>query len=574
MMFVFVYKFAAHALSPFLVFNETSFVSVLFAKVNKGDAALGVELDIVEATLSVSNSVDLINRLMKNNTDPYIKDVKKRAATARENMESFCATHGLIDKYHSAKEGTDAEATERQKRSAAGLAAIGTVIVSVYTLTHLSDLRQDIKKAASERTYIAEALNAVSGKLEDLEATVKETNKRIEFVADRVKSNEIRSTAYDILGAMETTVAFYSDVLRSLDQGRFSRRLLTIEEFNKAYEKLALQASKKDLAIDLAVGDEYQDAMASPASVFQDNGILVAILHLPLTSLGVHMNLYRFSGLPVRAEDGWFGVSTSKKYLAVSEGHSNSFYSLTEEELAVCKLNRGEYRCPDRTPVSFSGNIPRGKNEERCIHSLYLLATNHKDDGSSLRYCKFGQQSVYDEVRLLSPDKFAFFMDTSSGSRLNIDCHSINFHESYEPAHMYIVDLPPGCKAKTADVRVDSREVINTRTSATTHVVPSLANLGELLKDATAWKVAEDSVSFDKVDDEEREKKIQHLRGEISNIGKLPKSFDIQTHVNTAVIVVVAVAAVALVVHWIMKKKKKNLTANYNSQTGKVYLSA
>ena len=74
---------------------------------------------------------------------------------------------------------------------------------------------------------------------------------------------------------------------------------------------------------------EYFDAVSHKASMvtYNEEGSVVAVLHLPLVENGVSLRLFRFTGLPVHTSDGWFGVKTEKTYLAVSSGPAGNYFA-------------------------------------------------------------------------------------------------------------------------------------------------------------------------------------------------------------------------------------------------------
>ncbi len=206
-------------------------------------------------------------------------------------------------------------------------------------------------------------------------------------------------------------------------------------------------------------------------------------MHLPLTSQGVEMKLYKFSDLPVHMPQGWVSVKTEKKYIAVSEGAANQYFTLTEQEFEGCELRRGSFWCTDKTPYGLSGSRPRGVNDERCVHSLFRFATGHEDSADSLKYCEFGEVGSYDEVKQLSENTFAIFTDAEADGRLRVTCEATNFEASYPKSNLYVVYLPPGCTAKTKEILVEPQESLREYVETNTIHIPSLASLGQLLID-------------------------------------------------------------------------------------------
>ncbi len=152
------------------------------------------------------------------------------------------------------------------------------------------------------------------------------------------------------------------------------------------------------LAADAAA--ELADAgVGEPAAGLAAAGLADAGVGEPAAELAPAAGLARRRQMP----RGWVSVKTEKKYIAVSEGAANQYFTLTEQEFEGCELRRGSFWCTDKTPYGLSGSRPRGVNDERCVHSLFRFATGHEDSADSLKYCEFGEVGSVETLERARP---------------------------------------------------------------------------------------------------------------------------------------------------------------------------
>jgi hypothetical protein len=460
------------------VFEEhpkpVTFRSIGPTSINVGDGHLVTNLPVIRMAIAADIALDIVEQGAQNINKAKFTILQNTMRQTVSQMEAVMDTLGIHQEYHRQRSETrktesyevpkpleedegyaltyhrlnsgtsDRELENDLKRDkrfifAAIAATIGFVassVLSAYSTVDLTDIK-DALTGSEERTNLI-----VEG--------IKELDTQIGFNLDQIvnlqKESLTRQKEEDLYDMVSNLVAQISincehlqRIINSLMQGEVDATLFTHDAMTRALISLKDKAEVMGYHPVIKSAKHIVELKASYA--VGDKGEIVAFVHVPLTTERFDMAIYEVTTLPIKTEAGYFKVKTDKKFLAVSQHPSTTFFAMTPLEMMNCKRINGIFLCEHRYTILKQDSQLTGLNEDRCLFALFT-----SDTISTRTYCSMVAVKETEEVTQLSKSTFAVFANTKT--QIRVACHDREKEYKHFTGTI-TVRLASGCAAET-----------------------------------------------------------------------------------------------------------------------------